>query len=38
MGNEPTVKLTSAELSQVWTSYQNDTASICILNIFYKRL
>lgn len=32
MPTEP--KLTSAELSQLWTSYQNDTASICILKYF----
>ncbi|MFD1362897.1 DUF3231 family protein [Lentibacillus salinarum] len=30
------VKLTSAELSQLWISYQNDTASICILTYFLQ--
>ncbi|SFA94480.1 Protein of unknown function [Lentibacillus halodurans] len=34
MTNESNIKLTSAELSQIWTSYQNDTASICILKYF----
>ncbi len=36
MANESAVQLTSAELSQIWTSYLNDTASICILKYFLK--
>ncbi|WP_174615765.1 DUF3231 family protein [Virgibacillus ihumii] len=36
MANKSVVKLTSAEISQIWASYQNDTASICILKYFLK--
>lgn len=31
--NHPT-KLTAAELSQIWSAYQNDTMSICVLRYF----
>jgi hypothetical protein len=27
-------KLTSAEMANLWTSYQNDTAAICVINHF----
>lgn len=29
-----TVKLTSAELSQIWAAYQNDTLAVCVLKYF----
>ncbi|MFC4661798.1 DUF3231 family protein [Oceanobacillus aidingensis] len=28
--------LSSAEISQIWTTYQEDTASICMLKSFVK--
>ncbi|SDI03478.1 DUF3231 family protein [Alteribacillus bidgolensis] len=31
---EQNIKLTAAELSQLWTSYQNDSGSICLLEHF----
>ncbi len=31
MGKEENIRLTAAELSQLWTAYQNDTGSICLL-------
>ncbi|MFD2759672.1 DUF3231 family protein [Lentibacillus juripiscarius] len=34
MDTEQNIKLTSAELSQLWTSYINDTASICMIKHF----
>lgn len=34
MEKEKIVKLTSAEWSQLWTSYMNDSANICILKQF----
>lgn len=34
MVNEQNIRLTSAELSQLWASYQNDSGSICILKHF----
>lgn len=33
---EKSIKLTSAELSQLWASYQNDTGSICVLKHFLE--
>ncbi|WP_188456796.1 DUF3231 family protein [Virgibacillus oceani] len=36
MNAEHNTKLTSAELSQLWTSYQNDSGSICMLTYFLK--
>jgi hypothetical protein len=33
----PKVKLTSAELSQLWATYMNDTSSICMLNQFLAK-
>ncbi|WP_099156861.1 DUF3231 family protein [Virgibacillus ndiopensis] len=36
MVTEHHTKLTSAELSQLWTSFQNDSGSICILKYFLK--
>ncbi|WP_106497905.1 DUF3231 family protein [Lentibacillus sp. Marseille-P4043] len=36
MSTEQNIKLTSAELSQLWTSYQNDSGSICMLKHFLQ--
>ncbi|WP_347834852.1 DUF3231 family protein [Gracilibacillus sp. JCM 18860] len=36
METEKNIKLTSAELSQLWASYQNDSGSICVLKHFLK--
>ncbi|CDQ40001.1 MULTISPECIES: DUF3231 family protein [Virgibacillus] len=38
MENEKNIRLTSAELSQLWASYQNDTGSICVLKHFLKNV
>jgi hypothetical protein len=39
-GNEMTqvIKLTSAELASVWTSYMNDSMSKCVLGFFLKHI
>jgi hypothetical protein len=31
------VRLTSGEISQLWTQYMNDSASICLLSHFYEK-
>ncbi|SDH69139.1 Protein of unknown function [Alteribacillus persepolensis] len=36
MGTEKDARLTSAELSQLWATYQNDSGSLCILKYFLK--
>ncbi|MGY0694489.1 DUF3231 family protein [Virgibacillus sp. FSP13] len=36
MSTEQNIKLTSAEISQLWTSYQNDSGSICMLKHFLQ--
>ncbi|MBP1948635.1 DUF3231 family protein [Virgibacillus litoralis] len=36
MKTEQNIRLTSAELSQLWTSYQNDSASICMIMYFLR--
>ncbi|WP_102348483.1 DUF3231 family protein [Bacillus sp. Marseille-P3661] len=36
MGNDTKVKLTSAELSTLWSTYMSDSAAICIVSHFLK--
>jgi hypothetical protein len=35
---DKTVKLTSAELSQLWTSYMNDSMTICVFKYFLEKV
>src|SRR5919205_84983 len=34
MQSENNIKLTSAEISQLWSAYMNDSLSICVLKYF----
>ncbi|USK60850.1 DUF3231 family protein [Peribacillus asahii] len=38
MGTEHNVRLTSAEISQLWTSYMNDSFTICIVKYFLNNV
>ncbi len=35
---EHNIKLTSAEIANIWTNYMSDTAAICTLNFFMKHV
>jgi hypothetical protein len=37
MDEEKQVRLTSGEMSQLWTQYMNDSASICLLTYFLNK-
>jgi hypothetical protein len=37
MQSENTIKLTSAEISGLWTAYMNDSLSICVLKYFLEK-
>ncbi|MCM3690684.1 DUF3231 family protein [Neobacillus niacini] len=37
MENERKVKITSAELAQIWAQYMNDSGSICVLTFFLEK-
>jgi hypothetical protein len=37
MDNGKKVKITSAELAQLWTQYMNDSGSICVLSYFLEK-
>jgi hypothetical protein len=37
MENERSVKITSAELAQIWAQYMNDSGSICVLTFFLEK-
>lgn len=36
-GKQIKIRLTSAEISQIWTQYMNDSASICMLSYFLEK-
>jgi hypothetical protein len=38
METQKNIRLTAAELSQLWTSFQNDTMSICMLKYFLDKV
>jgi hypothetical protein len=35
---ERNVKLTAAEIANLWTSYQNDTMAICVIQYFLQHV
>lgn len=37
MEQEKQIRLTSAEIAQLWTQYMNDTGSICMLSFFLEK-
>mgnify|MGYP001051876724 FL=1 len=38
MENERKVKITSAELAQLWAQYMNDSGSVCVLTFFLEKV
>ncbi|MFP7296638.1 DUF3231 family protein [Neobacillus niacini] len=38
MENDKKVKITSAELAQLWSQYMNDSGSICVLKFFLEKV
>lgn len=37
-GNKIQIKLTAGEVAQLWSQYQNDSASICVLTFFLEKV